>query len=167
MGGPGVGKTMIVKNLYTPLKCSGLTCEESPEYIKGKLRQKAMKAVTNQLYIFCKQEFQLYALKDEVEVIITDAPLINSAIYDKEKCPFLKGLILKEFNKYNNLTYFIERDLNYEYETEGRYQDLEGAKKIDAEVLAFLSENQIPYKKLYGLGPKSLETILEDIRQLV
>lgn len=167
MGGPGVGKTIISKEVFAALKREGIACDESPEYIKRKLREKAMKVIESQLYIFGKQQFQLYTLKDEVDVIITDSPLLNCSIYDKEKCPFLKGLILKEFNKYTNLTYFIERDDNYKYETEGRYQNLEGAKKVDVEVQTFLEQNNIPYETLEGIGSDSLQTILMDVMELI
>jgi len=163
IGGPGTGKTILAADVFSKLKRSGVTCDVSWEYIKRKLRENAMKVVQNQAYIFGKQQFQLFSLKDEVEVIITDSPLLLNPIYDKSKCLNLKNLVLEEYNKYNNLLYFVERDTNFDYETEGRYQDLEGAKKVDSIILNFLNDNNIEYKVLKGIGQDTIDTIYADI----
>lgn len=165
IGGPGCGKSIISARLFAKLKMKYISCDISFEYIKRKLREKALKVIESQIYIFGKQQFQLFTMKDEVEVIITDSPIILSAIYDKTNCPHLKALILKEFRSYKNLTYFIERDEAVKYEQEGRYQDLEGAKKVDRMVKKFMDKNNIPYKVIKGIGKKSRKTILKDIEK--
>ncbi len=163
IGGPGCGKSILSADLFAFLKRNYTSCDISWEYIKKKLREKALKVIQSQIYIFGKQQFQLFTMRDEVEVIVTDSPIILSAIYDKTECPHLKALILKEFSTYKNLVYFIERDENVEYEQEGRYQDLNGAKEVDAKVKKFLNENNIPYKVINGIGKKSLKTIIKDV----
>jgi len=163
ISGPGTGKSIITARLFEKLKLKYISCDISMEYIKRKLREKALKVIESQIYIFGKQQFQLFTMKDEVEVIITDSPIILSAIYDKTKCPHLRALILKEFKSYNNMTYFIERDPKAKYEQEGRYQDLKGAKKVDKKVKKFMDDHKIPYKIIYGIGKKSRKTILKDI----
>lgn len=165
IGGPGTGKSILAAELFAKIKRNGITCDVSWEYIKRKLREKAVKVVQSQIYLFGKQQFQLFTMKDEVHVIITDSPLLLNCIYDQSKCPQLKALVLKEYNKYNNLLYLVERDTTVEYETEGRYQDLEGAKKVDAELKGFLDENQIPYKIIKGIGSENLEMIFEEIKK--
>ena len=167
IGGPGTGKSILASEIFSNLKRNNVTCDVAWEYIKRKLREKALKVVQSQLYLFGKQQFQLFSMKDEVEVVITDAPLLLFSYYDKTRCPFLKKMVLNEYNKYNNLLYFIERDLSVDYETEGRYQDLEGAKQVDSELKAFLDENKIEYKIIKGIGPDSLKTVLDDINQII
>lgn len=164
ISGPGAGKTILAGELFASIKREWITCDVSWEYIKRKLREKAMKVVQSQIYIFGKQQFQLFTMKDEVEVIVTDAPLLLNCIYDQSNCPELKALVLKEYGKYNNLLYFIERDPTVEYETEGRYQDLEGAKEIDAKIKKFLAENSIPYKTIKGIGVENKNLILNDVK---
>jgi len=163
IGGPGCGKSIMAAKLFEKLKLKYISCDISMEYIKRKLREKALKVIESQIYIFGKQQFQLFTMKDEVEVIITDSPIILSAIYDKTECPHLKALILKEFNAYNNITYFIDRDETAEYEQEGRYQDLKGAKKVDKMVKKFMDKHKIPYKVITGIGKESRKTIIKDI----
>lgn len=165
IGGPGVGKSILTSDLFSALKREFISCDISHEYIKRKLREKALKAVESQIYIFAKQQFQLFSLKDEVEVIITDSPLIFSAVYDKTKCQHLKNLILKEFNKYDNLNYLLFRDEDVPYEQEGRYQDSEGAKKVDGQMVEFLNNEGIVYKPIYGIEKKTINTIVKDVKE--
>ena len=107
IGGPGVRKSILTSEVFAALKREGVSCEISAEYIKKKLREKALKAVESQIYIFAKQQYQLFTLKDEVDVIVTDSPIFFSTVYDKTKCPMLKALIMKEFHKYQTLNYPI------------------------------------------------------------
>ncbi|HUS50731.1 MAG TPA: AAA family ATPase [Candidatus Paceibacterota bacterium] len=163
IGGPGCGKSIMAAKLFEKLKLKYISCDISMEYIKRKLREKALKVIESQIYIFGKQQFQLFTMKDEVEVIITDSPIILSAIYDKTNCPHLKALILKEFSVYKNLTYFIDRDEEVEYEQEGRYQDLKGAKEVDKKVKKFMNDHKIKYQIIKGIGNKSRDKIMGDI----
>lgn len=162
VGGPGVGKSIITAETFAKLKRKFMAAEISPEYIKKNLREKSLKAVENQIYIFGKQQYQLYSNKDDVDVVITDSPLIFSSIYDSTNCPFLKGLILKEFNKYTNVVYYIERDESVAYEQEGRYQNEKGAKKVDTRVIDFMNENGIEYTVLKGIGEDSLTQVVSE-----
>ena len=165
IGGPGTGKSILAADLFAYFKRNYITCDISWEYIKKKIREKALKVIQSQIYIFGKQQFQLFTMRDEVEVVITDSPLILSAIYDKTECQSLKDLVLKEFNSYNNIVYFIERDEAVKYEQEGRYQDLTGAKLVDEKVKKFMNDNKIPYKIIKGIGKKSVKTVIKDIEK--
>jgi nicotinamide riboside kinase len=167
IGGPGIGKSILASDTFSSLKKEYITCEISHEYIKRKLREKAVKVTQDQIYIFGKQQFQLFGMIDDVLVIVTDSPILLSAIYpiDQEKCPLLRGLILKEYLSYNNMMYFIERDENAQYENEGRYQDLEGAKKVDMHVKKFLEDNKIEYHTIKGIGSESLSKIVQDVKK--
>jgi len=164
IGGPGIGKTILASDIFSRLKRNGITCSIASEYVKDVLMRKAMKEFECQLKLFSEQHFILFSLTNEVDVIITDAPLLLFPSYDKTKCPHLKALVLKEYNQYDNLLYFIERDLNVPYETVGRYQDLDGAKQVDDELKQFLFENDMSYETITGIGPDSLEIIFKDIK---
>jgi nicotinamide riboside kinase len=163
IGGPGTGKSILSADIFSELKRRGITCDVSWEYIKRKIRERAVKVVESQIYLFGKQQFQLFTMKDEVDVVITDSPLLLNSVYDKSSCNELKNLVLKEYNKYDNLLYLIERDMSVEYETEGRYQDLDGAKKIDNKVKKFLADNNIEYKIIHGIGCDSIEVVVNDV----
>lgn len=163
IGGPGTGKSIITSDIFSKLKRNFVSADISPEYIKKKIREGSIKAVQSQIYIFGKQQYQLFTMKDEVDVIITDSPLILSSVYDVTNCSLLKALVLDEFGKYDNMIYYINRDKSVPYEQEGRYQDSEGAKKVDESVLGFLSDNDIDFKVVNGIGEDTLETIVGDV----
>lgn len=163
IGGPGLGKSILAADLFSALKKRYIVCDVSWEYIKKKLREKALKAVQSQIYIFGKQQFQLYSLKGEVDVAITDSPILLNCIYDKTHSKPLRELVLDEFEKYDNMVYRIERDPSQPYETEGRYQDEDGAKEVDKWVVDFMEQNKIKYKNVIGIGPDTLETIVNDV----
>jgi nicotinamide riboside kinase len=163
IGGPGVGKSILTSEVFAELKRKFVSAEISPEYIKKKLREGSIKAVQSQIYIFGKQQYQLFTMKDEVDVIVTDSPFIFSSIYDSTRCPELRKLILKEFNKYDNMNYYIRRDTTVPYEQEGRYQDSEGAKEVDETILAFLKNNNLEYKPVEGIGKDVRNMIVEEI----
>lgn len=165
IGGPGVGKSILTSDLFSAIKREFISADISHEYIKSKIREKALKAVESQIYIFAKQQFQLFTMKDDVDVIITDSPVIFCAIYDKTKCPFLKGLILKEFNKYDNMNYLLQRNLDVPYEEEGRYQDAEGAKKVDKQITEFLAAENIQHEVVYGIGKDTIKKIVADVKK--
>lgn len=163
IGGPGVGKSILTAEIFAELKRRFISAEISPEYIKKKLREKSEKAVQSQIYIFGKQQYQLFTMKDEVDVIVTDSPFIFCSIYDRTKNEELKRLILHEYNKYNNLNYFIVRDKEVPYEQEGRYQDSEGAREVDIEISEFLFENNIEHVAVPGIGENTKNLIVDDI----
>lgn len=167
IGGPGTGKSILASELFSSLKRLGITCDVSWEYIKRKIRERAMKVVESQIYLFGKQQFQLFTMKDEVEVVITDSPLLLNSVYDSSNCEYLKKLVIKEYNKYNNLLYLIERDETVGYETEGRFQDFNGAKKIDVLVKDFLIDNNIEYKTINGIGEESKKLIIDDVIKIL
>src|SRR3989344_2624578 len=93
IGGPGVGKSILTSDVFSGLKRKFISAEISPEYIKKKIREKSLKAVQSQIYIFGKQQYQQFTLREDVDVIITDSPFILCSIYDTTKCPLLKSLI--------------------------------------------------------------------------
>ena len=163
IGGPGVGKSILTSEVFAALKRKFISAEISPEYIKKKIREGSMKAVQSQIYIFGKQQYQLFTMKDDIDVIVTDSPFILSSIYDTSGCNELRTLVMKEFNKYDNMTYYIDRDIKVPYEQEGRYQDAEGAKEVDTEVKDFLHDNNIDYKVVLGIGKQTLDFIVNDI----
>jgi len=167
IGGPGVGKSILTSEIFSELKRRFVSAEISPEYIKKKLREGAMKAVESQIYIFGKQQYQLFTMKDEVDVIVTDSPFIFCSIYDKTKNEELKNLVMSEYNKYNNMNYFILRDKEVPYEQEGRYQDSEGAKEVDREISEFLIENDIEFTGVSGIGVDVKNFIVDEIMKKI
>ncbi len=97
IGGPGCGKTILSAELFAKVKRAYITCDLVMEEYKKRLAEQAIKVTDNQIKIFGDQQFQMFANKGEVDVIITDSPILLPTIYDKKNCPHLKNLALTEF----------------------------------------------------------------------
>lgn len=142
-GGPGSGKSTIAAGLFNKLKKRGVECELVTEFAKDKVWEENYKLLSDQLYIFGKQQHKLFRLQGKVDIAITDSPLLLSIIYDKNKSEAFKKLVLEVNSTYDNHTFFVKR--NVDYNPAGRYQDEAGAKLIDTDCLNLLKDNNLPY----------------------
>jgi len=144
MGGPGCGKSTTAAGIFNRLKKMGVDCELSTEYAKDKVWEENYKILSDQIYVFGKQQHRLYRLKDKVKIAITDSPLLLSIIYDQSHNDSLRALVLDVFNSYNNINFYIKR--NVSYIEEGRCQNESEAHEVDDICLNLMKENNIEYQ---------------------
>ena len=128
--------------MASELKKRGIVTEYVPEYAKELVwegrRDRLDGSFKNQCHIFSKQHHRLQRLIGKVDVIVTDAPLLLSAVYAKERKNDMSDFALEMHNQYNNFNLFINRGKHYEQA--GRVHTLEQSKEIDREIKAFLEE---------------------------
>ena len=146
IGGPGSGKSTCASGIFYKLKQSGINCELALEFAKDKVWEDSIKVLDDQLYIFGKQYHKLFRLKDKVDVIITDSPLLVSILYNKTQSKYFDDLVVEQYNTFNNMLFFINRPDTYQ--TEGRLQSANDAKTIDDETKSMLKDNNIPYTEI-------------------
>lgn len=144
--GPGVGKSTNAAKIFAELKMRGVNCEMALEFAKDKVWEESFKTMDDQIYIFGKQFHKIWRLKDKVDVIICDSPLPISIVYDKENSKAFHELIMEQFNKFNNLNFYLKRSAVYQ--KEGRLQTEEEAKKVDKVVESVLIDYKIPFMTL-------------------
>ena len=144
--GPGVGKSTNAARIFADLKMKGVNCEMALEFAKDKVWEESFRTMDDQIYIFGKQFHRIWRLKDKVDVIICDSPLPNSIVYDKENSKAFHELIIEQFNKFQNLTFYLKRSATYQ--AEGRLQSEEEAKKVDEIVRNVLIDYKIPFVTL-------------------
>ena len=142
--GPGSGKSTTCAGVFAKLKLAGINCEMALEYAKDKVWENSHEVLDDQIYVFGKQLHRIFRLKDKVEVVITDSPLLLSILYDKSENPFLRDLVLDQFNKFENRNYFIHR--NTIYNPKGRLQTEDEAKEIDKVLINLLGKFDVDYK---------------------
>lgn len=142
-GGPGCGKSTICAGLFYQLKILGYNCEMALEFAKDKVWEESYKVLDDQIYIFGKQFHKLYRLKDKVDIIITDSPILLGACYQKTRSKALEDLILECRREFNNIDIFLERSTDYD--PNGRMQTQEEALKIDDGIKSLLQEKFIEY----------------------
>lgn len=164
LGGPGVGKSSIRAGIFHDLKFKGVDCEEALEYAKDLTWQKSQFTLRNQIKVFGEQHDRLFRLLEQVEVIITDSPLLLTPIYDNRKSNLLIELAMEEYNSMWNYTVFLERVKPYN--PNGRNQNEEEAKNIDKKILSFLINRGIAFETVSG-NSEAKTYIVEKIITLV
>lgn len=131
-GGPGCGKSTTMARLFSDLKQMGYNCEMVTEFAKDLVYENRMDTMKDELYIFAKQNHRLFRVKDKVDIIITDRPLLLTCIYDSlygHNDKDLHQLVRTTFNRYNNINIMLI-PTDVDYKTEGRLQDEEESDKI-------------------------------------
>ena len=129
MGGPGSGKSTAASGIFYRLKKMGVNCELALEFAKDKVWEEAFRTMDDQIYIFAKQYHKLWRLRDKVDVIITDSPMLVAIFYNKTPSKYFNNFVIEQFNSFDNMTYFIERPDHYQQS--GRIQNEEESKEID------------------------------------
>jgi nicotinamide riboside kinase len=164
LGGPGSGKSTTAAQIFSELKWSDIECELAPEYAKDLVWEQRKKTFTNQIYLFGKQHHRIYRLLGQVDVVITDSPLLLTPIYDLERRETLKQLALQEYRRMDNLAIVLKR--RKKYHSNGRNQDEQQAKEVDNQIRTLLKDNQIPYNEIDGTK-ESVQHIVKDIKSIL
>lgn len=147
MGGPGVGKTTIASEVFSILKRRHLNVEKVDEFAKQLVYQKSYDLLKNQIYIFGMQQSMFYMLRNDIDLVVTDAPLLANVIYSDYYCgedPLFNELVVREMKKFEHQIFVIQRETVYQ--EVGRYQKEDEAKKIDKAIIRTLERYEIPYR---------------------
>jgi nicotinamide riboside kinase len=163
-GGPGIGKSCIAAEIFANFKKRGKSVELVTEFAKDLVWENRQSTLEIQPYVSMKQFRNLARLKDKVDYVITDSPLIKDSVYARMYAPSLP-------QAYHELLFFLHHNLGdsvnillareFAYRTEGRYQSEEQAKQVDADLRLMLELNDIDY---YSCSPV-IDDILEAIHQ--
>jgi adenylate kinase len=160
VGGPGAGKSTICAEAFAAMKWMGISCEMSLEYAKDKVWEGSLEVLSNQVYVFGKQQHRLHRLAEKVDVVITDAPLIHSIHYGNGD-EALAQLVRREMSKFRQITFLLMRsDL---YDPKGRTQSLDEARRIDEELDRLLEAERILPIRIEakkGAGEGIAETVM-------
>lgn len=151
-GGPGIGKSTTASGLFYSMKKLGYKVEYVTEFAKDLVYQESFFRLKDQLMIFARQHHKLWILKDKVDYVIVDSPLLLSNYYfqcsnDYNEKHF-KDLVLSTYHMYDNINIFLERSDAHPYQKYGREQTFEEVKEIDKKLKIILNENKISYTEI-------------------
>lgn len=167
-GAPGAGKSTGSAYIFGQLKMNNISVELVREFVKDKIYEKSEGVFNDQVYILGKQHFRQTNVKGNVDVIITDCPLIIQAYYtDKYKFPYadeLRQLVLKLYSLENNINYFVNRDKPYN--PDGRFQTEADSDSISDNLKEYLDNLGIEYKEING-NITDYDSVVEDIIKIV
>ena len=167
-GAPGAGKSTGSAYIFGQLKMNNISVELVREFVKDKIYEKSEGVFNDQVYILGKQHFRQTNVKGNVDVIITDCPLIVQAYYtDKYKFPYadeLRQLVLKLYSLENNINYFVNRDKPYN--PDGRFQTEADSDSISGNLKEYLDNLNIEYKEING-NITDYDSVVADIIKMV
>ena len=160
-GGPGSGKSTLRSGLFYQMKISGINCEDVTEYAKDITWEGHFNLLSDQLFILAQQNRKLERLREQIDWVITDSPLLLNLQYAKlDYLPnSFRNLVLELWNSYDNYNVFINR--NHEYSGIGRSQNEEEALLINNQLKILLNENNIKFSNVNS-HDNAIETILKN-----
>jgi hypothetical protein len=152
LGAPSAGKSIAAMRTTCDLRVKGVSVEYCNEVAKSFVFEHRKKALTCQPYIYGKQLKNMESLMGEVDVIVTDSPLILSSYYNLRNCPgrypaIFDTLVAEHWKALGGLTFFLHRA--HAYDPIGRYQSEEEANEISLELLE-LGRKHMPVIEMLG-----------------
>jgi hypothetical protein len=147
--GPGAGKSTTAAAVFSELKQQHINCELVSEFAKAKVWEKSTDVLKDQIFVFGQQFHKQFVLEGQVDVLITDSPLLLSSIYhDGSFGHHFDQSIIYNFRRFNNLNFYLERVKPFN--PKGRMQGLDAAKQYDQKIKNMLDELALPYHQLPG-----------------
>jgi thymidylate kinase len=158
-GGPGSGKSTTTAWLFANLKIAGHDIQFVEEHVKRWAYQKRPIISFDQMYLTaCQVTAEDELLRSGVKHIITDCPCMLSYFFAKrngiEYAPLIVELARHVERVYPSLNIYLYRDVSYQ--TLGRYETEEEAKRLDSDMLGFLQKE---YKDLIVISPRNKEKL--------
>ena len=156
-GGPGTGKSTMTAAVFASLKWRGYNAEMALEYAKRKVWEGSAHVLDDQLYVLGKQHHTLKVLDGQVDIALTDSPLLLSMIYNSDLGSKFDEVVLERIMDFNNLNIFLRR--KKEYCPLGRLQTETEAIEIDNNIKTLLGSQRFSYVE-YDAGKDSIEPIV-------
>lgn len=161
-GEPSAGKSTCAMDITAKLKRKGINAEYVSEFAKDKVYENNGEVFKHQEYLFGKQSFKMGRVKDKVQVMVVDSPLILSIIYNTNSTlgEDFNKTVLNVFNSYNNKNYLLTR--KHTYENEGRFQNEAESLEVRREIVNKLNEFEIQYSTVIS-SEETCEEIVDSI----
>lgn len=162
--GPGTGKSTTCSGIFFDLKNKQVNCEIAAEYAKDLVWEKRTATFEDQIYLFAKQYHRIFRLLEQVDVVITDCPILLSPVYDNENRPTFEKLVVEEHKKMWTYNVFLKR--KKAYNPKGRLHSEKEALEIDRAVLDVLERNGECYE-VFDASSDGKDQIVNKIMMLL
>lgn len=165
-GAPGAGKSVGAAIIFAELKKAGINAELVTEFAKDKTWEHNTTALSCQEYIFGKQSYRLARCRDDVDVIVTDSPLLLGLIYNNNPALdyHFTAVVLNVFNTYENINFFINRVKPYN--PKGRNQTAEESDQISLRIKDLYKNLTIGYTEINGDNEGYTKAVQEVLNHL-
>lgn len=158
--GPSSGKSTTAAAVFSLLKIHGVNAELITEFAKDLTWENRHFTLGNQSYIMAKQYHRMWRVRNQVDVMVTDSPLLLSLVYNESQPQCIRESTLHHFNEFNNINYYLKRVKPYN--PLGRNQTEEEARELDNQIRKVLFRCDIKYQMVSG-SYKGSNTIARNI----
>jgi|SRR5690554_3022197 len=131
-GGPGTGKTTMMASIFAALKWDNVMSEMVPEVAKRYVWSNELWKLENQRDLFRETLKELRRAQGQVDVIVTDSPLLNQILYDQRNDKALHDMVSSIHEQMNTLDILLVR--KKEFRKEGRLQSESEARILDSRI---------------------------------
>ena len=158
--GPGVGKSTTAAGLFFFLKMRATSCELVQEYARELVFNDTIHT-THQMDILQAQYARQAFVHQRTNVVITDAPLSMSYVYSNPELHPEITTFLQRVEDWKTLNVLLERDISTSYAQEGRYQPLNEAQKVHAQIKRHFHQRYPQTGHVLNVGtPDSMEKLV-------
>lgn len=144
-GSPGAGKSTTAAALFVLMKRSHYRCELVTEFAKDIVYRGDHRTLDHgQALIFGEQHHRIERASVVVDYVITDSPLVLSAVYGKNETQAFRDSCVEKFKSFDNLNFFLTLNID-NYKDYGRMQTSQESADLEERIIKILNENHIPY----------------------
>jgi hypothetical protein len=148
--GPGAGKSTTAAGVFHLLKLRGVNAELVTEYAKDVVWERTPSLLENQLHVFAEQHRRISRLLGQVDVVVTDAPILLSLVYYQGSSRAFRELVIEEWEKLHRLDFFIQRQRSKAYQPAGHLQTEGEAEELDGRIWRLLRYHSRPPQVVLG-----------------
>lgn len=160
-GPPGSGKSTTRADVFRLLKQADVNCEEIYETAKKLTWEQRFLTLKSQAYLFGKQLRDTEILDGQVDVAVTDSPLLLTEFYGRKYTTYPNSFytaVREISSRYNNLNFFINR--TKPYNPKGRNQNEEESNAISGELRTLLIDSSIEFLDVDSCSANRIASIV-------
>lgn len=160
-GSSGAGKSTIASGLFYKMKLNGYKVELVTEFAKGLIYEERKTCLEDQFYVTGVQNHYIHRLRNKVDFVITDSPILLGVLYEPDDYPnSFKQFIIDMFLTYDNFNIFLNR--RFKFDNNGRRESELESDNLSIELKNMLLTNHIEFYEFDGDV-----TVLDKIYELI
>lgn len=148
-GGPGSGKSTLAARIFYELKRAHIEAACPEEHAKLALWSGQPWLLDEQVILLGRTWETIHALRDKVEVVIVDSPILLCSSYAGAGEPGCFHDLVRDMHcRTDRVNIMLDRDPAHTYSTNGRRETESQAREADGRIEATLLDCGEPYTRL-------------------